>query len=529
MTLNEGSRLTYASTKHGVSRRRFLERAATLGVAVTAAGLPAMANASPTKGGHAVFGSHGAQVTDSFDPAVVPDIFISTTRTAVFSTLMEVLPSGVLSPQLAESVEASPDAKQWRFKLRKGVTFHNGKTVTVEDVIASMQIHLNPNTKSPMANVLADVQTMSKDGDYVVFDLGSGSADFPVLMAEYMLSILPSVDGTAHWEPAVGSGAYALEHLEPGVKATLIRNPNYYLEGRGNFDSIDMLAINDKVARINALRTGEVHAISQVPPNLVERFKGVAGVELDIRTTGDFYTYDMLMTNAPFADNNVRMALKYAIDREQYVARVLGGFGVVGNDHCLGPYYAFHPADMPQRTYDPDKAKHYIKKAGVGTLDVPIHTGANSFPGSLDGAVLIAESAKKAGININVVREPDDGYGSDVWGKKPWFASHWTSRAAADPILTAAFLGGQPWNVTGFNNDRFNALVKEARTVLDQSKRAQMYADIAQILSDEGASAIVAHPQAIDAVSDKIQTDGGTTATTSFASRKALEFWSFKA
>ena len=65
------------------------------------------------------------------------------------------------------------------------------------------------------------------------------------------------------------------------------------------------------------------------------------------------------------------------------------------------------------------------------------------------------------------MREPDDGYGSDVWGKKPWFAAHWTSRAAADPILTAAFLGGQPWNVTGFDNDRFDALVAEARTVLD--------------------------------------------------------------
>ena len=222
------------------------------------------------------------------------------------------------------------------------------------------------------------------------------------------------------------------------------------------------------------------------------------------------------------------MALKHAIDRDQIVERVLGGYGVVGNDHPLGTYYAYHPAGIPQRSYDPDKARHYLKKAGLDSLEVPLHSGANSFPGSLDAAVLIAESAKKAGIEIEVVREPDDGYGSNVWGKAPWFAAHWTSRAAADPILTAAFLGGQPWNVTGFDNERFNALVIEARTVLDEQKRAEMYAEIALVLRDEGASAIVAHPQAIDAVSDKIQTDGGTTATTSFASRKALEFWSFK-
>lgn len=523
--------LRATAARNDLPRRRFLEQAGALGLAVTAgpALWPGEAMAAPRVGGHAVFGSHGAQTTDSFDPAVVPDIFISTARTAVFSTLMEVRPDGVLSPLLAESYESSPDAKQWRFKLRPGVTFHNGKTVTVDDVIATMQLHLNPDTKSPMSTVLASVETLSKDGDTAVFDLSAGSADFPVLLSEYMLSILPSKDGAASWEPAVGSGAYRLETLEPGVKAVLARNPDYFMPERGNFESIDMLAINDKVARVNALRTGEVHAISQVPPNLVSRFKGVQGIALDIRTTGDFYTYDMLMTTAPFQDNNVRLALKHAIDRDEIVAKVLGGFGVVGNDHPLGPYYAFHPSDLPQRSYDPDKAKFHVKQAGLDSLKVSIHTGSNTFPGALDGAVLIAETAKKGGIEIEVVREPDDGYGNDIWGKKPWFASHWTSRAAADPILTAAFAGGQPWNVTGFDNGAFNKLLAEARTVLDNDKRAQMYGEMAAIIRDEGASAIFAHPQAIDAVSDKIQTDGGTTATTSFASRKALEFWSFKA
>ncbi len=328
----------------------------------------------------------------------------------------------------------------------------------------------------------------------VVFDLSAGNADFPVLMAEYMLGILPSKDGQVSWQEPIGTGAYKLDKLDPGVRAEMTRNADYYMPDRANFETIEMLAMNDKVSRINAIRTGEVHAISQVPPNLVKRFEGVDGVELDIRTTGEFYTYDMLMTNAPFSDNNVRMALKHAIDRELIVQRVLGGYGVVGNDHCLGPYYAYHPVDLPQRGYDPDKARHYLKQSGIDNLKVPLHTGANSFPGSLDAAVLTAESAKKAGLEIEVVREPDDGYGSNVWGKKPWFAAHWASRAAADPILTAAFLGGQPWNVTGFDNERFNNLVIEARTVLDGPKRAEMYAEIAQVLRDEGASAIVALP-----------------------------------
>lgn len=512
-----------------VSRRRFLESGAALTAAVSTLSLGQPANAAAKKGGHAIFGSHGAQTTDSFDPAVVPDVYASTLRTAIFSTLVEVRPDGVLSPLLAESYESTPDAKTWRFKLRNGVEFHNGKTVSADDVIASIQLHLDPNTKSPMATVLASVKTISKDGDTVVFELEAGNADFPVLMSEYQLSILPSEDGVVSWDPAIGTGAYKLESFDPGVRAKLIRNPNYYMDGRGNFDTIELIAINDKVSRINALITGTVHAISQVPPVLVERLKGVSSVALDIRTSGEFYTFDMLMTNEPFSNNDVRLALKHAIDREEIVDKVLNGFGVVGNDHCLGPYYAYHPTNLAQRTYDPDKAKFHMKKAGLDTLRVPIHTGPNTFPGAVDVATLISESAKKCGIEVSVVREPDDGYGANIWGKKPWFASHWTARAAADPILTAAFLGGQPWNVTGFDNARFNKLVVEARTVIDAKLRAEMYSEIAQIQRDEGASAIFAHPQSIDAVSSDIQTDGGTTSTTSFASRKALEFWSFKA
>ena len=526
-----GSRVRELSDQRGLTRRRFMEQAAALGLTVSAASSlwSSRVQAAPKKGGHAIIGCHGAQTTDSFDPASVPDMYISVTRTAVFSTLVEVRPDGVLSPLLAESYESTAGAQQWRFNLRKDVTFHNGKTVTPDDVIATMKLHLDPGTKSPMSTVLASVEKISKDGDTVVFELSSGNADFPVLMSEYMLSILPSEDGVATWKDGHGTGAYKLEQLEPGIRAKLVRNTDYYMPDRGNFDSIEMLAINDEVARTNALISGEVHAATQVPPVIISRLKNVPSVELDIRTTGDFYTYDMLMTNAPFSDNNVRMALKHAIDREQFVARALSGFGVVGNDHPLGPFYEYHPADLPQRAYDPEKAKHYLKKAGLSSLKVPIHSGPNTFPNALDGAVLISEFAKQAGIEIEVVQEPDDGYGANVWGKKPWFASHWTSRAAADAILTAAFLGGQPWNVTGFDNHRVNKLAVEARTVLDRKKRAEMYAEIALTMRDEGASAIVAHPQAVDAVSDKIERDGGTTALTNLASRKALEFWSFKA
>ena len=98
---------------------------------------------------------------------------------------------------------------------------------------------------------------------------------------------------------------------------------------------------------------------------------------------------------APYDDVNVRLAIKYAIDRQALLDKILGGFGYLGNDHPVGKGQQFFNRDLPQRELDPDKAKFYLKKAGLSTLDVEISAADAAFSGAVDAAVFDPGLCKK--------------------------------------------------------------------------------------------------------------------------------------
>ena len=107
---------------------------------------------------------------------------------------------------------------------------------------------------------------------------------------------------------------------------------------------------------------------------------------------------------APFNDVNVRMALKYAIDRKAIVDKVFYGHGTPGNDNPIAPTIQFAIDPQPRHDYDPEKAKAYLKKAGLDSLKVDLSTADAAYAGAVDAALLYKDSAAKAGIDINVIR-----------------------------------------------------------------------------------------------------------------------------
>src|SRR5262249_55736700 len=154
-----------------------------------------------------------------------------------------------------------------------------------------------------------------------------------------------------------------MKSFEPGVRAEGSRNANYHRETW--FDEIVVLPIIDVTARTNALVTGEVDYIDRVDlktMGLLQRNDKLAIAEV---SGFAHYLAPMITNVAPFNDANVRLALKYAIDREQIVKKVLLGHGSVGNDNPIAPGVAFFADPTPKHTYDPDKAKSYLKKAGL--------------------------------------------------------------------------------------------------------------------------------------------------------------------
>ncbi len=513
-----------------IDRREFMGRALAAGATVALASTLASGTlkaATPKKGGHFRMGMGHGSTTDSLDPATFENGYIQVIGYGLRGHLTEVSNTGELIPDLAESWEATPDAKTWTFKVRQGVEFHNGKTLDAADVIASINHHRGKDSKSAAKPIVDPIVDIKADGkNTVVMTLEAGNADFPFIVSDYHLAMMPAKDDGVEWQSGVGTGGYVLQKYDAGVRTSLKRNPNYWKEGKANFDEIEALSIKDTAARTNALTTGEIDLGDRVDIKTVHLLKRRKGIKVEETSGTAHYTFAMRTDTPPFDNNDVRLALKYALDREALLQSVLRGHGVIGNDHPIGRSNRYHAGDLPQRTYDIDKAKFHLKKAGVSNLTVDLSAADAAFAGAVDAAVLYKEHAKKAGIEINVVREPNDGYWSDVWMKKAWCAVYWGGRATEDWMFSTAYAAGANWNDTFWSHDRFNKLLIEGRAELDDAKRREIYFEMQKIVRDEGGVVVPMFNNYVFAMSDKVQHDE-MAGNWDLDGNKAMERWWF--
>lgn len=521
---NEVGRVVNAAT----SRRDFLQGATAVGL-TTAFGSSMWskeAKAAPTKGGHMKVGIGGGATTDSLNPATYDALFMVTLGASMRDNLTEISPDNSLRGALAESWEPSDDAKEWVFNLRKGVEWHNGKSLEAEDVINSLNLHRGEDSASGAKGLMEAVEDIKADGkNTVVIRLKSPSADFPYVLTAYHLNIVPSKDGKAEWESGLGTGVYKLKSFEPGIRAELEINPNRWQQEYGFVDSGELLLINDLNARQNAVSTGEIHAANRVDlktAHLLEKNPNVRLLDVPGRL---YHVMPMNVGVPPFDNVDMRLALKLAIDREDYLNRILKGYGTLGNDSPIGPPYRFFPAGAPQRYYDPDKAKFHAKKAGYGGEPIPLSTADFVFPGAVDAAALYKSHAEKAGINIQVVREPNDGYWSNVWLVKPWLVSYWGARAVEDMILSIAHLSDASWNDTSFKSEKLDQVIIQARAELDDAKRAELYAEAHTIISDQGGSLVPAFANFVAALGKDLHTSDQVSGSWELDGGHCLKRW----
>jgi len=423
--------------------------------------------------------------------------------------LIEIGPGGVLEPELATSWSANDDLSVWTFKLREGVEFHNGKTMTSEDVVFS------------------DIKA---NGPYEIsVELDGPNSSFPAVMALFSLVIVPA--GDMDFDKGIGTGGYILESFEPGVKSVVKRNPNYWKAGRAHFDKIEILAIRDVNARTTALQTGQIDAMNAVDPTTAALMSRLPGVDL-LQTQGKVhYCFSMITTDPLFSNPDVRKAMKLAIDREDMVKKVLGGYGSVANDQPISEAYQYFNGTIAQHSYDPDQAKALLKSAGAEGLKTTLHASDTPFTGAVDAAQLFSEHASAAGINIEVSREPDDGYWSNIWGKKPFFASRWSGRANEDLMLTLAYskeaLGD--YNATNWDNDAFNKALVAARSEKDDEQRKALYWECQSLLHDDGGVIAPVWADFLDAKSSKVSASEKISGDWDLDGCRASERWWFNA
>jgi len=522
-------KLTKLFSECKIDRREFIARVSALGAAAM---LPSIlfaktAKAAPKTGGRLRIGCGGSSITDTLDPALVTDIMAPLVSFGLIrSCLVGMNEDNMLAPELAESWEAEPGARVWRFNLRKGVEFHNGKSLTAEDVLFSMNHHRKENSKSILKATAKQIVDIKADGKYaVIFSLEAGNADFPYSMSDQHASIFPA--GTTDFSKGVGTGPYMLQKWEPGVRALTKKNPNYFKTDCAYFDEVEVLSINDVNARTSAVRTGEVDIINRCEKKTFKLLEKLPNIQSVIQYGMRHYTFCMRCDIAPFNDNNLRMAMKYAIDREDIVKTILRGYGEVGNDHPISNLNKYYNKSLPQRKYDPEKAKYYLKKAGQNTFSPSIHVANVAFEGAIDAAILYKNHAAKAGINLNVVQAPNDGYWSNTWMQKSFSAAYWSGRPTEDWMFTDAYAEGAAWNETYWANKRFNELLKIGRAELDEKKRAQIYGEMQELVHNDGGEIIMAFAADLHAASTKLRKPDKVAANWEFDGFKIGERWSF--
>jgi peptide/nickel transport system substrate-binding protein len=478
-----------------------LKRRTLLGAAALTA-LPGLAAAqgAPKKGGRLLVGCAGGGAKDKLDahaPVSNPDI---ARVFALYEPLAMRNQDYKLEMVLAEEISGNATADVWTVRLRAGVEFHNGKTLTADDAIASFQRIIDPK-RSGASSSLSDIDPQGfKKLDERTFSiqLKQPSGLFDAQISQYGSGIVP-----ADYDPLkpVGTGPFKFGSLTPGDRSVFPAHKNYWRTGQPYVDELVIIDFPDETARINALMSGQVHAIDNVPFSQARVLAATPGLKTLNAKTGAWLPFTMRVDVAPFDDVRVRQAMRLLVNRPQMVEQALSGYGSVAND-LYSPFDPAYAGDLPQRVQDYDQAKSLLRAAGKENLEVELVT-ASVAAGVVEAAQVLAEQARGAGAKINV-RKVDTGvfYGNDYL-KWPFAQDFWYGRDYL-PQTAVCSLPGAIYNETHFADPKFAALIAEARRTLDAGKRNAILHDAQKIEYETGGYIIWGFRDQIDAHSAKI-------------------------
>ncbi|WP_434651647.1 ABC transporter substrate-binding protein [Pseudomonas sp. R3-56] len=504
----------FEGLNRGMSRRNALQMLGLAGVAAAGAGsLFGTAGklfadedaASPGKGkpgGRIRVAGSTSSTADTLDPAKGSSSTDYVRHYMFYNGLTRFDSHMVPQLELAERIETT-DATLWVISLRKEVTFHNGKALTAADVVFSLLRHKDPITGSkvlPLASQFADVKAIGTHE--VQIQLSGPNAELPSVLAVSHMLIVP--EGTSDFSQGIGTGPFKVKEFKPGVRSVGVRNSNYWKPGLPYLDEIEFIGIADESSRINALLSGDVHIVNEVNPRSTTRIKASARHRVIDSPSGNYTDLIIRQDQMPGKSPEFTQAMKLLLDREQIKSAIFRGYARVGNDHPIAPGARFFNADLPQRAYDPEQARSLLKKAGMESISMPLMCSP-AATGSVDIAVLLQQSAKEAGLKLNVNRLPSDGYWSNHWAKHPLSFGNINPRPNADMLFSQFFQSSAPWNESGWKNEQFDQLLIQARGETDEAKRGKMYADMQVLVHEHGGIGVPVFISNIDGADQRVK------------------------
>ncbi len=492
------------AVRAGFSRRDALRLMAATGVTMAGAcnlllsGQQAVAS-TPKSGGtlRAAVAVHGP--ADTLDPNLFTSAIDYARGRAHYNALCQLDDQLAPQPELAESWGASADATEWVFQLRKDVSFHDGTAMTADDVVWSMNRHIADDSTSSQKETLGFIRQWSKVGPHEVkAELSTPNADLPILLGGlYGLKVIKN--GSAG--DGVGTGPFVLEDFSAGIRSLSVRNENYW-RAPAPLDAIEIFAITDPLARVNAVVTGDIHMAAEIEPRSIAQVEAAPGVTMISIPTGAWNGICALKNTAPGSNSDFVKGMQYIQDRERIVKRILKGHGSIGNDQPINAAYgADHCHELPIREFDPDKAKFHLNQSGIDTATVHV---APVGAGIEEVCLLMQANLAKIGFDLQIKKVPSDGYWSAVWRVEPMNVTSWSMRPNANAMLSAALAPGAIWNDSYWDNPRMGELLKLSLAELDADKRHAMYCEMQTLTHHESGMIIPMHLNVLDAVRDNV-------------------------
>jgi peptide/nickel transport system substrate-binding protein len=485
-----------------IDRRNFLTGAAALGLSAGLwNALPARAAAdTPKRGGNlrvAILGGGASDTLDANSNVTQPD---ASRVIALHQPLRTIRHGGKLVNLLVESMEANATGTVWTIRLRKGVTFHDGKPLKAEDVAFTFRRITDP--KAPLVGA-PELGPMDRDNIKILDDLTlqvpmhAPFAIFDEAVADDInLGIVP-----VGYDPKkpVGTGAFKFESFTPGQQSVFTRFDGYW----GEPAFLDSLTIIDSFGSdapaFNALQGGEIEAFAAAPLSLARQVQDSGPIKILVSDVGQWTPFTMRVDQPPFDNSDVRKAFRLLVDREQIIKIALNGYGEPGNDvfsRWDGAPQLFH------RSRDVEQAKALLKKAGQENLAVDLVT-ADIANGVVASAQVLARQALDAGITVNVRQVTPDVFFGDQYLKWPFAQDFWTLKPYL-PQIALCLLPTSPYNETHWHDPRYIKLYQEALATVDSSKRGEMARQLQTIDFDEGGYIIPSHNRIIDLVAQNV-------------------------
>ena len=494
-----------------VTRRELIVKATVLGLSATAIGAllaacgttntTGAATPAPKRGGVLRAGLTGGSSSDTLDPHQGLTYLDTARANQIYQPLLQLNASAQTEMVLAEEISPHGSTSEWTIRVRKGVTFHDGKALTADDVIFTLQRILNP--KSPLTGATSlgpvDLPNVKKVDDLTVrVPMTSPFGSFvDQLSYWYYLYIVP-----VGFDPSKpnGTGPFKFQSFTAGQQSTFIRNTSYWKPGLPYMDSVTIIDFADSASLQNALVSSQIDAAGALEGAQLKVLSTNAAIKTVASQTGSITPFTMRVDQAPFNDVRVRQAFRYIVNRKELITAALDGYAFAGAD-VSSPYDPAFDSSL-HREQDISKAKSLLKAAGQADLAVDLVT-APAATGMVQMATVFAQQAKQAGVTINLKPvDPSTFFGpnylqwtfsQDFYNYSPYLAQ-----------VAQSLLPTSPFNETHWTDANYASLYKQANETLDAAKRRDIEHQMQQIDFNQGGYIIPCFIDSLDAYSSKL-------------------------